>query len=70
MLDTHIGKAFNVNSSEHIRHYSFEELQRLGYHSVNAEPGVHTGWATLQKHEQTIYHQDKHNFKYLISVNN
>lgn len=70
VLDTHIGKALNVNSSEHIRHYSFEELQRLGYHSVNAEPGVHTGWVTLQKHEQTIYHQDQHNFKYLISVNN
>lgn len=70
VLDTHIGKAFNVNSSNHIRHYSFEELQRLGYHSVNAEPGIHTGWVTLQKHEQTIYHQDQHNFKYLISVNN
>lgn len=46
----------------------WDDLQKLGYHSVNADPGVYTGWATLQRHEQTIYREDQQTFMYILDV--
>lgn len=68
VLNVHVGKPFMVKDNKDVRHYTYEELCQLGYHSVNADPGVYTGWVTLQRHEQTIYHEHQQTFLYLLDV--
>lgn len=66
VLTIHQGKPLYVKELKDVRNYSYDELVKLGYHSVNADPGIHTGWAVLQRHEQTIYHEHQHRFEYLL----
>ena len=68
VLNVHTGKPLMVTDERHIKNYTWEDLQKLGYHSVNADPGVYTGWVRLQRHEQTIYREDQQTFMYILDV--
>lgn len=66
VLNVHTGKSLNITKHSDVRDYSWDELQKLGYHSVNADPGLYTGWVTLQRHEQTIYNEQQQTFMYIL----
>lgn len=66
VLNVHTGKPLNVTRHTDVRDYSWSELQKLGCHSVNADPGLYTGWVTLQRHEQTIYNEAQQTFMYIL----
>lgn len=68
VLNVHTGNPLMVKSYNDIKNYSYDELVTLGYDSVNADPGVDTGWKSLSYHEQTIYHESQHTFLYLLDV--
>jgi len=68
VLNVHIGKPLMVTEEKHVKKYTWEDLQRLGYDSVNADPGVHTGRVRLQRHEQTIYNAEQQTFLYLLDL--
>lgn len=68
ILDVHTGRELNVTSSNMVKNYSFDELQRLGYDSVNMNAGTNSGWGALNYHEQTIYNEAQHKFAYLLEV--
>lgn len=68
VLNVHTGKPLMVTEERHVRNYTWDDLQKLGYHSVNADPGVYTGWVRLQRHEQTIYREDQQTFMYILDV--
>lgn len=68
VLQVHTGNPLYIKTDDQVRHYTWEELQRLGYDSVNADPGIYTGWVTLQRHEQTIYNEAQQTFAYLLTT--
>lgn len=68
VLNVHTGKPLMVTEEKHVKKYTWEDLQHLGYDSVNADPGVYTGWVRLQRHEQTIYNAEQQTFLYLLDL--
>jgi len=68
VLNVHTGKPLLVTEHNHVRSYSYDELQKLGFDSVNADPGLYTGRVILQRHEQTIYREEQQTFKYLLEL--
>ena len=68
IINTHVGKTFDIKDPKYLDKYDFDKVTKLGYHSVNIEPGINTGWGILQRHEQIIYNEAQHSFVYLLDV--
>lgn len=68
ILNVHTGNPLMIKENHQVKHYTIDELEKLGYDSVNADPGVYTGRVTLQRHEQTIYRAEQQTFAYLLDL--
>lgn len=64
----HVGNELVANTRDKIKHYTLEELEKLGYDSVFVPAGTDSGWKKLSYSERTVYQSEQLTPKYLLEV--